>query len=124
MTSSSPIDPAAHERLLEWGGPKLLNQMIRLYLENQDTRLDQIRAGFESGSAEEVERGAHSLKSSAGNVGAVEVRRLCAEMEDRATEGDLEGARALQPALESARDAAQDALSARVADDAHEEEEA
>ena len=67
------IDPQAHARLEEWGGAGLVTQMIRLFLENAPTRLDQVRKGLSEGGLAEAERGVHSLKSSAANVGAVVV---------------------------------------------------
>lgn len=103
MNESDIIDPAAHERLLEWGGSKLLHQMVRLFLENLDERMELIAAGFREGEARDVERGVHSLKSSSANVGAVRLRALAADMEERASRGDLDGAEELHAALQSAR---------------------
>ena len=76
------IDPQAQARLQEWGGPELLVQMIRLFLENAPERLEQVRKGIADGSLKDAERGVHSLKSSAANVGAARVSRLAAAMED------------------------------------------
>ena len=99
MEDSDPIDPAALARLVEWGGDKLHDQMIRLFLENADVRVQQIRSGFDEGSIQEVERGAHSLKSSAANVGARELSGLAQRMEDAGSRGALEEARTLQEPL-------------------------
>jgi len=83
------LDPAALARLREWGGEKLLSQMIRLFLENSPSRMDQIRAGArQGGDIGEAEQGAHSLKSSAANLGAEELRGLAAAMEGHAADGD------------------------------------
>ena len=102
MTESATIDPAALDRLREWGGEKLLREMLRLFLDNSPVRMEQIRAGLAGGKAGEVEQGAHSLKSSAANLGAHTLRDLCAEMEGRAHDGDVEGVRALAARLEDA----------------------
>ena len=40
---STIIDPASLGRLEEWGGPKLVKEMIRLFLGNGPARMDQIR---------------------------------------------------------------------------------
>jgi HPt (histidine-containing phosphotransfer) domain-containing protein len=104
------IDSAAHQRLVEWGGPKLLRQMVRLYLENSGERMDQIATGFEEGNADLVERGSHSLKSSAANVGAMQVNKLAEDIEDRAAEGDLDGARTLHEPLVRAQSEAETLL--------------
>lgn len=102
MSDSHIIDPAAHERLLEWGGDKLLHQMIRLFLENVDERMQLIATGLREQEARKVEHGAHSLKSSAANVGAVRLGSLAADVEERASRGDLDGADELHPALRAA----------------------
>lgn len=102
MTDSQIIDPQALDRLREWGGDKLAGQMVRLFLKNSGTRMDQIRAGVDGSDLEETERGAHSLKSSAANIGAELLRTLATRMESSALEGDAEGARSLLPDLEAA----------------------
>ncbi|MEJ2206243.1 MAG: Hpt domain-containing protein [Gemmatimonadota bacterium] len=79
MTDSEPVDPAALERLRAWGGEKLLKEILHLFLANAPQRMDQIRNGVVGSDAEEVERGAHSLKSTAANVGAMQVSLLSTE---------------------------------------------
>jgi HPt (histidine-containing phosphotransfer) domain-containing protein len=102
MTDSQIIDPQALDRLREWGGDKLAGQMVRLFLKNSGTRMDQIRAGAEGGDLEEAERGAHSLKSSAANIGAEVLRTLATRMESAALEANPEEARSLLPEIETA----------------------
>lgn len=106
MTDSQIIDPQALERLREWGGEKLAGQMVRLFLKNSGTRMEQIRTGTESGDVDEAERGSHSLKSSAANVGAELLRMLATRVESAALEQDVEGLRAALPELEVAYAAA------------------
>jgi HPt (histidine-containing phosphotransfer) domain-containing protein len=101
MTESDIIDPQALERLREWGGDKLASQMVRLFLKNSGIRMDQIRTGVEGGDLEEVERGAHSLKSSAANIGAELLRTLATRMESAALQQNADDARSLLPKLES-----------------------
>ena len=102
MTEPEILDLSALDRLREWGGEKLLGQMIRLFLENAPNRMAQIRAGLDGGDIKESEKGAHSLKSSSANVGAQQVRGIAAEMERTAAGGDAAAASALLPSLESA----------------------
>jgi HPt (histidine-containing phosphotransfer) domain-containing protein len=109
------IDRQAHARLAEWGGPKLLAEMLRLFLENAPLRLEQVRKGLADGSLKDAERGVHSLKSSAANVGAVQVSRLAAQMESLAAGGDGAGVARQLPRLEAAYAAAQLQLAATLA---------
>ena len=100
------IEQAALDRLEEWGGPDLPRQMIRLFLEGAPERIEQIRT-CESGDPGDLpERGAHSLKSSAANVGAQELQRIAEEIEGHAAGGDLEAVRALLPEIDAAFDRA------------------
>lgn len=102
MTDSPILDPAALDRLREWGGDKLVGQMVGLFLSNSPTRMEQIRDGVSGGNAGEAEKGSHSLKSSAANVGAESLRALSAQIEDAATGGDIETVKELLPSLEAA----------------------
>lgn len=102
MTESQIIDTQALDRLREWGGEKLAGQMVRLFLKNSGTRMDQIRHGVDGGDLDETERGAHSLKSSAANIGAEVLRTLATRMESAALDANEDGARALLPDLEAA----------------------
>ena len=70
MSDSPSLDPEALTRLSMWGGDKLVGQMLRLFLDNSGARMDQIREGNAQGDPSEAEKGSHSLKSSAANIGA------------------------------------------------------
>lgn len=107
---TTEIDPEALARLEEWGGEGLLTQMIQLFLESTPERLAQIREGLERGDRELLERGAHSLKSSAANLGAERLRGLASAMEERAHRGEVVGLASLLTDLEGAHAAASDAL--------------
>lgn len=89
-------------RLEGWGGQKLVQEMIRLFLENAPGRMDQIRTVLEDGGVDQPERGAHSLKSSAANLGAEHVRRIADEIEVAASAGEVHRVRELLPDLEEA----------------------
>jgi HPt (histidine-containing phosphotransfer) domain-containing protein len=115
MNDSDIIDPQAQARLREWGGAKLLTQMIRLFLENAPNRMEQVRKGLAEGNVREAERGVHSLKSSAANVGALRVSRLAAQMEDDAARADLAAVAGQMPNLESEFAAASEQLAAILA---------
>lgn len=98
------VDEGAIERLKEWGGEELPRKMIELFLDHSGDRLQQIRDGLASGDAGRVEAGAHSLKSSAGNVGAVRLQKLTEKAEITAEREDMEGLRDLVPSVEQAHE--------------------
>jgi HPt (histidine-containing phosphotransfer) domain-containing protein len=106
----SIINPEALERLEEWGGADLVNQMVRLFIQNSPERLEQIRSAFGDDPGSLPERGSHSLKSSAANVGAERVREVAARIEQAASQGDFHEVRTLATELESAYQDAVQAL--------------
>ena len=110
MSDREVIDSKALERLQEWGGPRLQRQMMKLFLEHAPERMDQIRKGLADTDVHMVELGSHSLKSSAGNVGAASVQELAEQVENAAADKDLTTAEGLLPDLESAFDEARSAL--------------
>lgn len=100
--TQAPIDPQALDRLREWGGDKLVAQMIRLFISNAGQRVEQIRVGVRDDLIREAEMGAHSLKSSAANLGAERVRTLSAAIELAAADGQMAPVVESLPALEEA----------------------
>jgi len=114
-TEERLIDPGALERLGEWGGTELVTKMMELFLEVTPERVTEIRAGLDAGDLDRVERGAHSLRSSAGNLGADPVRELAARIEELAEAGTTEGLEPLVTELEDRFRRTLDVLRARLA---------
>ena len=114
------IDPAALERLEKWGGPSLCNEIVLLFLENGPSRVEQICEAIDGEDLTIPERGAHSLKSSAANVGAQQLQKLASEIELAASEGDLERVRDLVPELQQAFSQATQALETMVKEEVNE----
>ena len=114
------IDPAALQRLEDWGGQSLSKEIVRLFLENGPTRVDQIRGAMDGEDLDAPERGAHSLKSSAANVGAQVLQQVAGELELAASGGDLRRVRDLIPNLEQAFTQAAEELEVIVKEDGNE----
>lgn len=115
MDDAPVLDEGALERLEEWGGPKLVVQMIRLYVENARTRLAQLdRSLSDGGDPGDAEMAAHSLKSSAANVGFLRVSALAARIEAAAESGRIDDVRDLRGALGDAVDEAERVASGRL----------
>lgn len=88
MTESPVLDLQVLERLRDWGGRDLVPRMIDLFLDDARARIEEIRTGLDDGEASTVERGAHSIKSGAANLGASRLRFLAAELEEVAARGE------------------------------------
>ena len=117
---STVIDPAALERLEKWGGARLSNEIIQLFLDNGPSRVEQIREAMNGEDLDVPERGAHSLKSSAANVGARHLQTIASELEAAASDGDLGRVRELVPDLEHAFAQAAQALEVMVREEVNE----
>jgi len=102
MSDLPVIDHSAIERLKEWGGAELPRKMIDLFLTHSPERMDQIREGLSTGETRKAESGAHSLKSSAGNVGAVNLQKLAQEAESLAEKEELARLAEMLPEIEVA----------------------
>lgn len=64
--------------------------MVELYLSGGPARVHEITNGAAAGDAARVERAAHGLKSSAGNVGAERLQHTAAELEAFAADGNID----------------------------------
>jgi HPt (histidine-containing phosphotransfer) domain-containing protein len=85
-------DLDALKRLERFGGLKLRAELTTLFLEEAPLRVASARAAVTAGNVEAIRAMAHMLKSSAGQMGAVRVQRLCERLEAEALPSDLAGA--------------------------------
>lgn len=107
--TDSVFDPAPLERLRAMqrpGRPSLVDRIVDLFLEDTPKKLADIRRAATSGDDELLHRSAHTLKSSAANVGALELARACEGIEKGVKAGEVEAARSaaerLPPVVERA----------------------
>jgi len=90
--------------------PELLVDLIRMFLEDGPNRVRSIETGATEGDLELVEQAAHSLKGSAGNLGAVKVQHLAEELQLAGRSGDRESAARLAERLRTDYTEAETAL--------------
>ena len=79
------LDPAVIDGLRELSdssGPSLLEELIAMFLEDTPKRLEDMRVGFASGDYAVAARAAHTLKSSAANMGAAVLSAHCRAVEE------------------------------------------
>jgi HPt (histidine-containing phosphotransfer) domain-containing protein len=89
-TDLPATDTAALARLKQFGGGKLLGEMITLFLTTAAERISVARAALESQDANATEMAMHSLKSSSAQLGALRMQRLCEKGEKLAHDGSLD----------------------------------
>lgn len=106
--SDAPIDPsvvASLRALQDPDQPDLLIELIDLFLladapaRIAAVRIAAVHAPIGGGDAVALRRGAHALKGSAANLGAVRLAALSAKLERMGNGGSVDGAAAIGPKL-------------------------
>jgi HPt (histidine-containing phosphotransfer) domain-containing protein len=95
------LDTLTLSRLEELGGAPLLLEIFHLILLHSPDQVAAARAGWESGNLKAVRQAAHSLRSSAGNVGALRLAAAARRLEELAVATTPGEAASVLPALES-----------------------
>jgi HPt (histidine-containing phosphotransfer) domain-containing protein len=67
--------------LSEDGDPELLVDLLQMFLEDGPQKVQAILQGLQSQDFDAIERAAHSLKGSAGNLGVVLVQEDCERLQ-------------------------------------------
>ena len=92
-TGGEALDPAVVERLRQLtppGEPDVLAEILNVFLSEVPRRIDRLKAAWRDGNAAEVQRAAHSLKGSSGNIGADAMFAVCRQIDERAKARDLD----------------------------------
>lgn len=82
----------ALRELQEPGEPDVIGELIQMFLEDSASRMTRLRGGLAAGDAKVVVREAHSLKGSAGLLGAGQLHSDAAAVELEAGTNGLTGA--------------------------------
>ena len=83
------------------GRDALAKKMIDLFRASAPQRVSTIEQAVAGGDLAAAGRAAHSLKPSAGQLGAVKLSDVCQSIEDAARAGDVAAAGSLLPELRS-----------------------
>jgi two-component system, sensor histidine kinase and response regulator len=102
MGTEPVLDPAVIDTLRQLsapGEPDVLAEVLKLFLEEVPARMLRLRNAWAAGNIEEVHRSAHSLKGSAGNIGARAMFDICKQLDGIGRTGGLAAAGPLIDAL-------------------------
>ena len=91
--SQSPLDMDVIAGLKELGGeddPELFAELVDLFLQDTPPRLVAIGEALAERNGKGIEETAHALKSSCGNLGAMQLADLCRKIEAGGREEQLE----------------------------------
>jgi CheY-like chemotaxis protein/HPt (histidine-containing phosphotransfer) domain-containing protein len=86
------LDDGALESLRDLGGDAFLGEVIDAFLADAPELIATLRRSLDEQGSEELRRAAHTLKSNGATLGAAEFAELCRTLEQRAKEGELDGA--------------------------------
>jgi PAS domain S-box-containing protein len=106
------LDDGALANLRDLGGDDFLGEVIDAFLADAPELLAMLRRSLEEGSAEELRRAAHTLKSNGATLGAEGFAELCRTLEQRAKAGELDDASQLVDRIEQEYRPLAEALSA------------
>jgi two-component system, sensor histidine kinase and response regulator len=83
------------------GSPGFLGELIDLFLKEAVSHVAGLRNALAIKDARVFERTAHTLKGSSGNLGAMGMSRICAELQDLGHATDWTRAAEILPRLEA-----------------------
>lgn len=92
MGDDDVLDAAALDALRQLttpGEPDVLAEVLALFRDEVPRRIERLQAALDAGSASDLHRASHSLKGSAGNIGARALEAACRRLDDRARAGDM-----------------------------------
>ena len=104
------LDPEVLRELRSLASPETFLSSVAIFLERSAEHVESIANAAARADLEAAMRAAHSLRGSAGVLGARELARACAALEERALAGEADGLAALVQAVESEYARAREAL--------------
>jgi PAS domain S-box-containing protein len=106
------LDATALGSLRDLGGDEFLREVIDAFLADAPDQIATLGRSLAEQSTEELRRAAHTLKSNGATLGAGEFAELCRTLEQRAKDGELDGASELVERIEQEYGPLQEALTA------------
>ncbi len=72
------------------GKPSLLHELIDLYLEHSPARIVDAQKAFDARNGQQLKHSVHTLKGSSQNLGAVQVGKICRDIEELLSSNEWE----------------------------------
>ncbi len=110
------LDPEVISGLrdLEESAPGLLDELVEMFFQDTPPRIEALGVAVEEGDAHSVERIAHSLKGSSGNMGGRRMSEVSERLQAIGVSADLEQAPELLASLREGFDRMSEALRAEL----------
>ena len=100
---SPVLDPVVLDRLRQLtapGEPDVMSEVLQIFLDETPKRIARLHEAWHQNAVEGVQRSAHSLKGSSGNIGADALFDVCRQIDERARTGALAEGNQLLAALD------------------------
>ncbi len=97
------------------GDEEILRELVDIYLEDADLRLQELRAALTSADDDKFGKTAHKLKGSSANMGAMNVYDYAKELEHLGRDKRLDGAADILSTLEAEMERVRQVLVGMVA---------
>jgi len=107
------LDMSVVEELLSFsddGDPELLLDLIQMFLDDGPEKVRAVHEGVLAGDFDKMERAAHSLKGSSGNLGAHLLQDTCEKIQVATRQRQLDESRQLASELDAKFAEAESAL--------------
>jgi len=100
VDGSAELDASVLQSLREIGGDEFLSDVIDVFRVDAPILLATLRRSVDAADSDELRRAAHTLKANGATLGAGGFAELCRELEERARNGELDGASELAERIE------------------------
>jgi len=100
MSQIKSVNADIIENLKSLGGMELLAELHTVFISTSEPIIADLHKAIAAGDALAVQDKAHSLKSSSGNMGALQLSQICLQLEKMGQAKDLTQAKAVAQSLD------------------------
>lgn len=100
MGQTKSLNADVIENLRALGGIELLVELHTVFMSSSTALIAEMHAAIAANDPETLQEKAHSLKSSSGNMGALQLSEICLQLEKMGQAKKLDQAKALSQTLD------------------------
>lgn len=92
-STNAPVDAEKLEELIDlFGDREEVKDLFHEFFDELPSRLESLRTGLQTGTADQIDQAAHALKGSSASLGATQVQAAALALESDARNQQLENA--------------------------------
>lgn len=100
MSQQKSINADMIEKLKTLGGMDLLTELHTVFINTSEVLIREIHTAISDNNAQDLQKKAHSLKSSSGNMGALQLSKICLQLEKLGEAKNIAEAKTLEFSLD------------------------